>query len=525
MRTKKVSISVFQIIISIIIIAMLIAGAVIAIKKVKFNQDKNEEPITSFAGSGTKEEPYQISKVEDFINLLLDINNGKAYADKYFVLQTNLNFEEDSSYNNPNDKNFGDLNNDGKVEELKKELTTGDGLKLVGKKDLSGKKSVEAVFRGTFDGNGKAISNIKTKISDEDLKQNVGLFGENKGTILNLRLITKLEIQDTKEHSTSIGVFAGKNSGTIQKCKAEGEIKINTNLESETFVAGIAGENTGKILDCVNEAKIEANCTMAGITAKNTKKEDTQDSGVITNCTNNGNITKTNNSNTYTAGLVAINEKGTITNCTNNGNISGKKVGGIIGLSTGGAIASKNSGKLENLAEDSDNDEIVGGIVAILESGTIENCKNTGTIEGLTYIGGIVGQNKGVITQSRNDGQLAKVKKMVADKIYAGGISAYNYSNSRISNSKNYGNTILEQDSVVIVGGICGYLENNAFIDYCENNGFITANGKIITPNEDVSLKCTSCVSNGGGKAGTAENGELYIGLIYGKCPVENEEE
>lgn len=109
--------------------------------------------------------------------------------------------------------------------------------------------------------------------------------------------------------------------------------------------------------------------------------------------------------------------------------------------------------------------------------------------------------------------------------VYLGGITGYNYSGSRISNSKNYGNIKSDQDNLVIVGGVCGYLENNSFIDYCENNSFITAVGKIITPNEDTSLKCTSCVSNGGGKAGTSESGELYIGLIYGKCPIESEEE
>ena len=52
--------------------------------------------------------------------MLLDINKGRTYDGKHFVLQTNLNLQEDSSYNNPNDKSFGDLNNDGKTEEIKK---------------------------------------------------------------------------------------------------------------------------------------------------------------------------------------------------------------------------------------------------------------------------------------------------------------------------------------------------------------------------------------------------------------------
>ena len=524
MKTRKVSISVFQILISIIVIIAIVLG-IIAVKNVVTKKQNANKEKTTFEGSGTSEDAYQISKVEDLINLLLDINKGRTYDGKHFVLQTNLNLQEDSSYNNPNDKSFGDLNNDGEAEEIKKELTTGDGLRLIGKKDLNSKKDREVIFKGIFDGNGKTISNLEIKISDDNTNQNIGLFGENKGTILNLRIIEKLEITNIEKSNLNIGLLAGKNSGIIQKCKTEGEIKLVTEKETETLVAGLAGENVGKIIDSVNEVNIESNCTKAGITAKNTKIEGTEDSGVITNCTSNGIISEEKSYNKYTAGIVALNEKGTITNCTNNGKISGKKVGGIIGSSTGDVIASKNTGELNNITENLDNNEIAGGIVATLESGTIENCKNTGKVTGVTYIGGITGQNKGVITQSRNDGELKKIDQTSVGNVYLGGITGYNYSGSRISNSKNYGNIKSDQDNLVIVGGVCGYLENNSFIDYCENNSFITAVGKIITPNEDTSLKCTSCVSNGGGKAGTSESGELYIGLIYGKCPIESEEE
>ena len=133
-------------------------------------------PIKSkqlFWGSGTSEDAYKISKVEDLIKLLLDINKGRIYDSKHFVLETNLNLQEDSSYNNPNDKSFGDLNNDGKTEEIKKELTTGDGLRLIGKKDLNSKKDREVIFKGVFDGNGKTISNLEIKISNGNSRKQV----------------------------------------------------------------------------------------------------------------------------------------------------------------------------------------------------------------------------------------------------------------------------------------------------------------------------------------------------------------
>lgn len=508
MKTKRISISIFQILIFVVVI-IAIAIAVIVIK------DKNKgKPIENkLLGTGTKEDAYQISKIEDLLTFVINLNQGESYKDKYFVLNTSLDFQDDNSYLNPQDTSFGDLNNDGQIDAIKQELTTG---KVFIK---TKKNNTEVLFEGNFNGNGKTINNLLIDVPEEQVTDSIGLFRNNCGVIQDLKVVAKVFIPNVEEKTANIGIIAGKNSGTLQKCIVEGEIVANTENSNNTFaIAGIVGENTGSILDSSSDVDITANNLKAGIVAKNIKAD--ENSGVITNCTNNGHISELESTEQYTAGIVAINEKGKITNCTNNGKLEGKLVGGIAGISTGELIACINTGDINNLKVGSDDTEIAGGIVGILDNTTIENCKNTGKVKGLTYISGIAAQNKGSISLSRNDGELSKINGTKANTIYIGGVSGVNYSNSKIVTSKNYGNIHATEDTLIMMGGICGNLEANSIIDYCENNGFVNSFGRKIHRNEDMTQKCNSCKTGGGGRAErSATGGELFIGLIYGNAP------
>ena len=156
-------------------------------------------------------------------------------------------------------------------------------------------------------------------------------------------------------------------------------------------------------------------------------------------------------------------------------------------------------------------------MVAILETATIENSKNTGNVIGSTNIGGIAGESKGTITQCRNDGQVSKVAGVICKTVNLGGLVGKNGETARLSNSKNYGNVNSETDTLVNLGGICGILYNNSIVELCENNGAISGSGKEIIPNEDTNTNCASCTSNNGGSASTDDFGQLNIGIIYGK--------
>lgn len=511
MKTRKVSISVFQIFIALLVIIAIIAGVVVTIKVINKGNEKS-----IFAGNGTAEDPYRIENVEDLVKLAQSVNKGETYKDKYFSLLDKLDFQDDTCYKNIEDTSFGDINQDGKTETIKIELLS--GFTTIGGTYLDD-NSISS-FEGIFNGNDKTIKNLIINISNTNQSEFVGLFGNNKGEISNLRIMGEINISENLENTTLyIGMVAGKNDGKIETCRTEGTIVANINeANSYAEVAGIVGENTGEITDSSSNVNITSNQLKAGITAKNTKNENITNSGKITNCTNTGEIKEEKSTNNYTAGIVAQNQKGSITSCTNDGNIQGKLVGGIIGEAIECSFAAcQNNGDITNLKENSTNSEIAGGIVAKLEKSIMENCKNTGTVLGLTDVGGIAGINNGSISRGRNEGNITKVNETIANKINLGGIVGSNYSDGKILNSKNYGTISSTYDNLVTIGGISGKQYNGALIDSCENSGSLTGEGKIITPNEDTTTNCKNCINYAGGSAQTTEAGELHLGLIYGK--------
>ncbi|MGN1326885.1 MAG: hypothetical protein ACI4VQ_02210 [Clostridia bacterium] len=511
MKTRKISISIFQIFITLIIIVAIIIGILIVMRVIK-----KENGQSIFAGSGTLEDPYRIENVEDLVALAQSVNKGEHYKDKYFSLLNKLDFQDDTCYKNIDDTSFGDINQDGKIETIKIELQS--GFTPIGGKYLQ--DNTISSFEGIFNGNDKTIKNLVLNISSSEQGSFVGLFGNNKGEISSLRIMGEINISENLGNQTLyVGMIAGKNEGKIQTCRVEGAITANIN-DNNTYaeIAGIAGENIGEISDSASNVNIISNQLKAGITAKNIKDTNILNSGKITNCTNTGSIKEEQSTNNYTAGIVAENQNGSITSCTNDGDIQGKLAAGIIGRAIECTIAAcQNNGNITNLKENSTNSEIAGGIVALLEKSIMENCKNTGTISGLTDVGGIVGINSGSISQSRNEGNITKINETIASKINLGGIVGSNYSDGKILNSKNYGTISSTYDNLVTLGGISGKQYSGALIDSCENSGNLVGEGKIITPNEDTTVNCKDCINYAGGSAQTKEAGELHLGLIYGK--------
>lgn len=415
MKKKKVSISVFQIFIALLVIVAIIVIIMLIKKNVNFS--KNTKELGEFTGSGTNNDPYKIENIEDLIKLSKNVNNGKSYSNQYFELTNKLDFQSDESYKEPNAQ-YGDLNNDGNAETIKKELTTGNGFKAIGDAE-------ENPFEGIFNGNNKTIKNLTINVNNIEDKAFVGLFGINKGTISNVKIIGNVIVDDNLVNKQIyIGMVCAKNQGLIQACNAEGDITATINGENTTTeVAGIVAENSGKIIDTANSVNITANQLKAGIVAKNMVSENIENSGQIVNCTNTGNIKEDAGSDYYTAGIVADNDRGNITTCNNNGTITGKKVGGVAGISTGYIVACQNIGNISNVKETSSDSEVAGGIVGIIDTAIVENSKNTGMVSGLTNVGGIAGENKGTISKSKNEGNISKISETIGKNVNLGGIS------------------------------------------------------------------------------------------------------
>ena len=99
-------------------------------------------------------------------------NGENLYSDTKVLLTKDLDFQDATSYENPDDTSLGDVNRDGTVESIKSELDgqKGLGFPSIGKKDTNNTgRSMETplgmyfCFDGIFDGQGHEIRNIYIK--------------------------------------------------------------------------------------------------------------------------------------------------------------------------------------------------------------------------------------------------------------------------------------------------------------------------------------------------------------------------
>ena len=121
---------------------------------------------------GTEERPYEINCIEDlvaFSNMTngtgIKFENGELvkltkvdqFEGKYVTLIKNLNFKSKYSYDDSTRTDFGDLNENGTIEDIQTELTKTDenciGFSSMGE------------FKGNFNGKNHMIQNIYTKKS------------------------------------------------------------------------------------------------------------------------------------------------------------------------------------------------------------------------------------------------------------------------------------------------------------------------------------------------------------------------
>lgn len=149
------------------------------------------------------------------------------------------------------------------------------------------------------------------------------------------------------EHLTTTGLF-GTISGTAEVknvCIESGTVR------GENLVGAIVGySRDGLIENCENHADVTADVFYAGgITAGNGTE------GIIRNCRNYGNVTTM-----MCAGGICGSVYGQVEECSNFGSVSAPQ-------------------------------GCAGGIASSMESGTVKNCYNRGTVIGTDQIGGIVG--------------------------------------------------------------------------------------------------------------------------------------
>ena len=170
-------------------------------------------------------------------------------------------------------------------------------------------------YQGTFDGNGKTISNLYINATSDD----TGFFGyAEKGSIKNITF-------DNATVKSTDNQFTGILAGFEELCIIENiKTLANCSVEGKDDVGGIAGRASGDIGNCENHAMVKGAFYVGGIVG------DYRNSGKsIISCANYGVVTGTENS---VGGIAGYFGSVTIQNCANYGDITGADiVGNLIG--------------------------------------------------------------------------------------------------------------------------------------------------------------------------------------------------
>lgn len=246
------------------------------------------------------------------------------------------------------------------------------GIKVVLQNDIVLSMESEfsiPTFAGIFDGNGFTISNVKLTGNGSA----VGLFRyvQEGAKVRNLTVSGEISPSGSQDQ---VGGIVGVNYGSIENCKFSG------NVIGDNEVGGIVGvnEESGEIRRCESGANVIGNHSAGGIVGSN--------HGILNNCSNSGSINTYSTEVTYELdditmdNLEQINSTSNVAAHTDTGGIAGISDGKIYYCSNSGAIGYQHVGYN------------TGGIVGRLHQGYLQNCTNTGYVQGRKDVGGIVGQ-------------------------------------------------------------------------------------------------------------------------------------
>ena len=189
-----------------------------------------------------------------------------------------------------------------------------------------GKYDYRYQYRGTFDGNGKTITNLYINASQNYM----GLFGYTyKGTIKNLTF-EYANVTNTKDYT---GILVGDiENSNLQNIK----ISNTCQIKGGKYTGGIAGYLDGNAYNCVNYATVQGIQYIGGLCGHYSRS---RTGNSMTACANYGNVTA---SSLRVGGLVGYFDSGTIQDCANYGGVKGTDY-------IAGMAGSVNKGKIQNV--------------------------------------------------------------------------------------------------------------------------------------------------------------------------------
>ena len=249
-------------------------------------------------------------------------------------------------------------------------------------------------FKGSYNGNGYTISNLKIK-SGERYRGLFGVvIGESSSTpaVLTGIHLRNVDIEVSHNSDISCGAIAGAvdSDAVITFCSAQGEIKTDMNQQRQTYnnSGGIIGDNNGGTISyCRADVKVTASsdandtsreCNAGGIAGINT--------GTILACEASGSevSAKASSAKTQAGGIAGKTSGGNyIASCASEvgkiiANSGGHEAyaGGVVGLQSGVLYSSYARG--DATAEGASTINMAGAIVGDNSSGDTDLCIGTG---------------------------------------------------------------------------------------------------------------------------------------------------
>jgi hypothetical protein len=400
---------------------------------------------TYSGGGGVEDNPYQISRVEDWQELMATPDDWGSS----FILTADVNL-------------------------------AGVPLTPVGN------------FTGVFDGNDNIISNA---VINQLGSGGIGLFGYlgEGGQIRNLG------VEDVNmTGSRSVGGLVGYNYyGTLTSCYATGSV------HGIGLVGGLVGYNGGTLISCYATCSVSGTgyYSVGGLVGYNSsggtltacyatgsvtgssyyvgglvgRNSGYYGGGTITACYATGLVTGTGE-NSYVGGLVGYNDGyyggGTITACYAIGSVTGtglySSVGGLVGENWEGTLKSCYATGAVTGTYD------VGGLVGYNYYGTLKSCYAIGSVTGTglySSVGGLVGENGGTLISCYATCSVSET----GENSSVGGLVGGNYG----SITACYATTgsVSETGENSSVGGLVGY--NGGTLTGCYATGSVTGTERV----------------------------------------------
>jgi hypothetical protein len=300
----------------------------------------------ALTGDGTEETPYQITNLDD----LIELSGSNALWHDYFIQTADIDASSTS------------------------ELNEGAGFSPIGP---------SSQFGGSYDGQGFTISNLYI---NRPSTTNIGLFGSiYDAKISNLGLVD-IDISG----SLAVGGLVGCAQKTpISNCYVTGSVS------GTTKVGGLVGEFTyqSTISNCYTRVSVTGTGNYTGGLVGTNSSEDPISESYAT-----GTVV----GHDYVGGLVGNADSAIINNSYATGAVSGDDyVGGLVGNSTAGYNKPYSTISNNYATGTVSGDSRVGGLVGYsYYSSTISNNYATGSVSGDDYVGGLVGFNNGSVSNS-----------------------------------------------------------------------------------------------------------------------------